>query len=336
MRLTTIKDIAKKLGINHSTVSRAINNDPRVNAVTKRRVMDMVKEMDYMPNMAARGLARGKSNTVAVVTFSYFSTFAVGLMKGIESEMLKTKYDMLYYSTSRYTFVGTADRDAYIYEKILNEKKADALIVFSGILYGRKNITERYKEAGIHLVFIEGKDTWGSRVHYDNISAAGMAVKHLQEKKRKKIGMLIGNTVDVQSFRERKAGFLKAFKPGDRQAAAANIFEFTEDTPEMALSALKFFTHNRIDAVYVAASDDYALRLLKEAQKTGLRVAEDMAIVGQDDTIAAVAADITTIRQPIIEMGKKAVEIAVRAMETNNIALRDEIFYPELIIRKTT
>ncbi len=330
--MITIKDIAKKLGINHGTVSRAIHNDPRVNAVTKRRVMELVKEMNYVPNMAARGLARGKSYTIAVVTFSYFSTFAAELMRGIETEIIKTKYGIIYYSTSRFTYVGTADRDAYIYEKILNEKKADALIVFSGILYGKKGITERYKKAGIPLVFIEGKDTWGSRVHYDNMAAAGLAVKHFQERKRKKIGMLTGNTLDVQSFKERKAGFLKALG----QDAAANIFEYQENTPEMIVSAYNFFKLNKIDAVYVASGDDHALKLLKEAQKMGLRVPEDMAIIGQDDTTAAVAGDITTIRQPITEMGKKAVEIAVRALDEKDDTLRDEVLYPELVVRKTT
>jgi DNA-binding LacI/PurR family transcriptional regulator len=336
MKFVTIKDIAKKLGIDHSTVSRAINNEPGVSAVTRRRVMEMVKEMEYVPNMAARGLARAKSNTIAVVSYSYFSTFAVELMRGIEAEMLNTKYEMLYYSTSMYTFIGTEGRDVYIYEKILNEKKADALIVFSGILYGKKNITERYKKAGIHLIFIEGQDTRGSRVHYDNAMAAGMAVRHLKQRNRKKIGMLIGNTIVVQSFKERKQGYLKAFEPDERRDAEANIYEFTEFTSEMAVSAFNFFVRNGIDAVYVAVGDEFALNLIKEARKAGLRVPEDMAIVGQDDTIAAYAADITTIRQPIVQMGRKAVEIAVRALGENDPALRDEMFYPELVVRKTT
>jgi DNA-binding LacI/PurR family transcriptional regulator len=335
MGLITIKDIAKKLGIDHSTVSRAIHNSPLVSAATKQKVMKMAEELDYTPNMAARGLVRAKSNTIAVVTFSYFTTFVSELMRGIENEIIKTKYDIIFYSTSKYTNIGTSGRDAYIYEKILNEKKADALIVFSGILYGKKNITQRYKKAGIHLIFIEGKDTWGNRVHYDNVAAAEMAVGHLFDRKRKNIGMLIGTPL-AESFKERKIGFLKAMKKTGNTSAASNIFEFHEDTPEMVFSALNFFIKKRIDAVYVAASDDYAVRLLKEAQKIGIRVPADLAIVGQDNTISAQAADITTIRQPIMEMGKKAVEIAVSALEENNVSMRDEVFYPELIVRKTT
>jgi DNA-binding LacI/PurR family transcriptional regulator len=187
------------------------------------------------------------------------------------------------------------------------------------------------------LVFIEGKDTWGNRVHYDNLGASRMAVRHFQGKKRKKIGMLIGNTVIVQSFRERKIGFLKSFKPDERKAAAANIFEFQENTPpEMIKSALNFFIRNRIDAVYVASGEDHGVYLLKEAKKMGLRVPEDLAIIGQDDSVAADTADLTTIVQPIVEMGKKSVEIAVLALEGGGVPLRDEILYPELIIRKTT
>lgn len=336
MRITTIKDIARKLGISHTTVSRSINNDPRISEKTREAVLRAVKEMNYMPNLAARGLARGRSNTIAVVTFSYFLDFPVQLMRGIEAEMIKTKYEIAYYTTSRYTYIGTGGKDAYIYEKILNEKKAEAVIVFSGVLYGEKGITERYKKAGIHLVFIEGKHTWGHRIHYDNGSAVEMAVKHLIERKRKRIGMLIGNTVDVQSFSERKAGFLKTMQDHGRQGAAKNIFEYQESTPEMAKSACNFFIKNRIDGVYVASGDYHALQLAREAGKLGLKVPDDMAILGQDDGLIAEAGGLTTIRQPVAEMGKKAVEIAVEAIEKKDIEMRDEIFYPELIIRKTT
>lgn len=336
MKHTTIKDIARKLGISHTTVSRSINNDPRISEKTREAVLRAVKEMNYMPNLAARGLAGGRSNTIAVVTFSYFLEFPSLLMRGIEPEMIKTKYNIIYYTTSRYTYIGTADKDAYIYEKILNEKKADAVIVFSGVLYGEKGIIERYKKAGIHLVFIEGKDSWGHRIHYDNKAAVEMAVNHLIERKRKKIGMLIGNTVDVQSFSERKAGFLKAMLDNGRHGASKNIFEYQESTPEMVKSACNFFVKNRIDGVYAASGDFQALQLVREAEKLGLKVPDDMAIVGQDDGAVAEAGGLTTIRQPITAMGKKAVEIALEAIEKKDIEMRNEIFYPELVVRKTT
>lgn len=299
-------------------------------------VLRAVKEMNYTPNLSARGLVRAQSNTIAVVTFSYFLAYPVELMRGIEAEMIKTKYDLLYYTTSRYTYIGTEGRDAHIYEMILNERKAAALIVFSGVLYGDKDITERYRKAGIQLVFIEGKDTRGHRVHYDNNQAAEMAVAHFVERKRKKIGMLTGNTVDVQSFSERKEGFLKAMIRNKMKNAKKNIFEYKEITPEVEKTALNFFIKNNIDAVYCASGDDFAIRLIHEAKKLGIKVPQQLAVLGQDDLPVARAADLSTIRQPITEMGKAAVDIAVNAIANKDEKMRDDIFYPELIVRGTT
>jgi len=212
MKAITIKDIGKKLGISHTTVSRAINGDTRISKATRDRVMAAVEEMDYSPNLAARGLVKGKSNTIAIVTPSYFANFSVDVMRGIEPEMIKTKYDICYYTTSRYTTMGTQGMDEHIYEMILNEKRADAVIVINGSLQGRKDIIKRYRDAGIHLVFVEGRDDWGHRVHYDNQKAAAMAVKHLVERGRKKIGLLIGNFDCVESMMERHDGFRKAMQ----------------------------------------------------------------------------------------------------------------------------
>ncbi|HRU38742.1 MAG TPA: LacI family DNA-binding transcriptional regulator [Candidatus Goldiibacteriota bacterium] len=335
MRIITIKDIAKKLGVSHSTVSRSVNNDPRISEKTREAVLRAVKEMKYMPNTAARSLARAKSNTIAVVTFSYFLPFPVELIRGIEESVIRAGYELVYYTTSRYTYMGTEGRDAFIYEKILNEKKADVVIVFSGMLYGGRNIIGRYKKAGVQLVFVEGKDKWGHRVHYDNYAAAEIAVSHFSAQNRKKTGMIIGNTVDVQSFSERKAGFLRAMAKTGQKQADRNIFEFSEMTPRLANEALEFFMKNGIDSVYTACGDTQAVDLLIEAAKKGIRVPEDIAIIGQDDIPIARAAGLTTVRQPIRDMGKKAVEIAVEAIRNKNIKMKDVLFAPELIKRNT-
>jgi len=335
MKITTIKDIAKKLGVSHSTVSRSVNNDPRISEKTREAVLRAVKEMKYMPNTAARRLARARSDTIAVVTFSYFLPFPVELMRGIEESVIRRGYELAYYTTSRYTYRGTEGRDAFIYEKILNEKKAGALIVFSGMLYGGRDIISRYKKAGIHIVFIEGKDKWGHRVHYDNYAAAEIAVSRFNEMRRKKTGMLVGNTVDVQSFSERKAGFLRAMARTGKKQPERNIYEFSEITPQLAGDALKFFLKNGIDSVYCACGDTQAVELLLEAGKKGLRAPDEIAIIGQDDIPIARAAGLTTVRQPVRDMGKKALEIASEAIKDKNIKMRDVLFAPELIRRGT-
>jgi DNA-binding LacI/PurR family transcriptional regulator len=337
MKATTIKDIGKKLGISHTTVSRAINGDTRISQVTRDRVTAAVKEMKYSPNMAARGLVRGKSNTIAVVAPSYFANFSVDVMRGIEPEMIKTKYDICYYTTSRYTTIGTQGKDQYIYEKILNEKRADAVIVLNGILMGDGDVLKRYKRAGIHLVHIEGRDSWGHRVHYDNERAAAVAVKHLVDTGRKKIGLLIGSYEWVESMKERHDGFKKAMQECTGKFDRESVFSFVEDFGDAVKNSLYHFIKNKVNAVYVGTGDEDAIKMINEAHKIGLKVPDDIAIIGQDDIRMAAVAGLTTIRQPITEMGQKAVEMAVSAIEQKEYKkMRDEIFYPELIIRKTT
>ncbi len=337
MKLATIKDIAKRLGINHGTVSRALNNDPRISGATKALVVKTARLMNYSPNTYARGLAGGRSNTIAAVTPAYFSMYSADIMRGIETEIIKTDYDLDYYTTRRFSMIGTAGRDVYIFEKILNERKADAVITISGNVTGRGGILSRYKKAGIQVIFVEGKGDWGHRVHYDNMHAAALAVEHLIEKKCKKPGMLIGNTRDVESYKERLAGFKKAMKDRGMRTDGENIFSFYEEYQAMPTAALNFFLEKKIDGVYSAAGDYTAFRFYNEAARQGIRIPDDIALVGQDNSALSRAAEITTINQPIVEMGEKAVEIAARAIESGDLKnMRDELFHPELIIRKST
>ncbi len=336
MRAVTIKDIGKKLGINHSTVSRAINGDPRISVDTKRKVMDAVRDMKYTPNLAARGLIRGKSNTIAIITPSYFSNFSVDIMAGIEPEMIKTRYDVTYYTTSKYTTIGTQNKDSDLFAKILNERKADAVIV-NGPIVGDPDILKRYKKAGIHIVYIEGKGDWGHRVHYDNQKAATMAVKYLADRGRKRIGLLVGNYEYVESMKERRDGYKKAMLDFTGKYDKDLTFSFYEDFGDACKNALMHFVDKKANAIYVATGDEDAIKVMAEAEKLGIKIPEDIAIIGQDDMKMAKIAGLTTIKQPISEMGKKAVELAVNAIEKNELKkMRDEIFYPELIIRKTT
>jgi LacI family transcriptional regulator len=337
MKLITIKDIAKKMGISHSTVSRSINDDPQISKATRDRVKKIINEMHYYPNAVARGLARARSNTIAVVTPSFFSPFSVEIMRGIEPEIIRSRYEMNYLSPRRYLDANSWGLDSILYERILNEKKAAAIIIISGNLYGGKNIIGRYRKAGIHVVFIEGGDKWGHRVRYDNEAAADMAVKHLISRNRKKIGLMVGNDRVVESMKERRHGFVKAMRRNGRVADENNMFVFYEDSPDIQRVALDFFIKNKVDAIYVASGDSDAQRLLDEAEKSGIKVPDDIAIISQDDMATASVVKLTAVRQPIVEMGKKAIELAVSAIETNNKKnMRDEIFYPELVVRKTT
>jgi LacI family transcriptional regulator len=116
-----------------------------------------------------------------------------------------------------------------------------------------------------------------------------------------------------------------------------SVFSFNEDFGDAVKNALYHFIKNKINAVYVGTGDEDAIKMINEAAKIGIKVPEDLAIIGQDDIRMSAVAGLSTIKQPIVEMGQKAVELAVAAIEkTNDGRMRDEVFYPELIVRKTT
>lgn len=335
MKFITIKDIAKKLGVSHQTVSRALNNDPRVKKETAQKIKLLAAKMHYIPNIAARNLARIKSNTISVITFSYYSHFPVAIMSGIEPVIRKTNFDFDYYTTQKFTFSGLDGKESYIFEKILDERRASAVILIS--INMQEKTLMQYKEAGIHVVFIEVEGVWGHRVHYDNEKAAELAVDHFIERKRKNIAIFIGNTKVVKSFNERMKGFKKAMQKHGLSIDDRNIFEFEEEPPDVCNIALKFFLKNKIDAVYLAGSDAYLLNFLKEIKNKKLKIPDDIAIISQDDVTLPLATDVTAIKQPIEQMGEKAAEIAISAIEKNDFKnMQNVIFYPELIIRGST
>jgi len=335
MKFTTIKDIAKKLGVSHQTVSRALNNDPRVKKETAEKIKKLAIRMNYIPNTAARSLARAKANAVAVVTFSYYANFSNAIMSGIEPVIRNTNFDFDYYTTQKFTFTGPDGKESYIFEKILDERRARAVILIS-VNMSEKTLL-RYKSAGIHVVFLEVSGIWGHRVHYDNERAAEMAVDHFVERGRKRIGIMIGNTKVVRSFNERMKGFKNAMQKYGLSMDDGNIFEFLEEPPDVCKLALEHFLKNKIDAIYIAGSDAYLPSLLNEIRKKGLKIPDDIALISQDDFFIPLAANVTAIRQPIKEMGQKAAEIAITAIEKNDFKnMQDVIFYPELIIRKST
>jgi len=335
MKFPTIKDIAKKIGVSHQTVSRALNNDPRVKKETAEKIKKLALKMNYIPNTAARSLARAKANAIAVVTFSYYAHFSTAIMSGVEPVIRNTNYDFDYYTTQKFTFTGPDGKESYIFEKILDERRAKAVIIIS-VNMPEKTLL-KYKKAGIHIVFLEVSGIWGHRVYYDNEKAAEMAVDHFIERGRKRVGIMIGNSQVVRSFNERMNGFKKAMLKHGLSVNEENVFEFIEEPPEVCKLALEHFLKNKIDAIYIAGSDAYLPSLLNEIRKKGLKIPDDIALISQDDFFIPLAANITAIKQPIKEMGQKAAEIAISAIEKNDLKkMQNVIFYPELIVRGST
>ena len=328
----TLEDIAKQAGVSRSTVSRVVNESPDVRETVRKRVLDVIQGAGYQPHAAARALASQRSGTIGLVlphSVSFFFTdpYYPHLTKGIAQAC--NQYDQ----TLALFLVGSKEDEEKIFPRLARKGFLDGVIVQSGH-HGEQWIIGRFLDAKLPMV-IAGRPFRADNVSYidiDNVSAASMAVSHLIQLGRKRIALITGPTNSTVGI-DRKQGYLKAITDRGREVDEALITEgdFTEAGGYYSMQRLLLA---KPDAVF-AASDIMALGAIRAAREAGLRVPDDLAVVGFDDLPIATVSDIqlTTVRQPVVQFGAKAVEVLIDLIENGIDPPRHIILDTELVIR---
>jgi LacI family transcriptional regulator len=329
----TLEDVAKKAGVSHTTVSLVLHGDKKISDRTRTKVLRIIQDMNYHPNYHARSLAKGNTNTIAVLASFYSSLFAMDIIKGMEDESVKTELSINQYSTR-----GDKKMETEQLNKILYGRSADCLVVVS--LLPEKSIMMKFKEAGIPIILIERKLDGFSSVGTNNEKGAFLAAEHLIRSGRKNIALACGHLdcFDCSNSKERYEGFMRAMKeykvPFNRDNFFPTWYDFDDGT-----KVINSIAENKmeVDALFFASGDNAALGAVKEAKNMGINVPDDLAIIGYDDILVAsmVQPSLTTIRQPIIQMGREAFRLAVKSV---NNELKEPVvttYEPELIIRES-
>ncbi|MCX8094078.1 MAG: LacI family transcriptional regulator [Candidatus Goldbacteria bacterium] len=328
----TIKDVAKKVGVTPTTVSMVMRNDPRISQETKEKVMRAVKELNYYPNYLGQSLVKGKTNTIAVTSNLFFAWFKMDILNGIGKTIFETKYKMNQYSTHD-------DFGEDTLKDILYGRRADGVITIS--LRPEITILNEFKKHNTPIVLIEDTVDGFPGVKVDNFHGAYMATSYLIKKGRRKIGILTGKVAEGgKNVYERLEGYKKALKENDIDLRKKIMLETVCYTFEEGRKIFDKFIENKkgIDAIFCAAGDIAAMGLIKRAQERGVKIPEDVAIVGYDDIVVSsmITPALTTVKQPIFEMGRAAVKMLINQMESEkNIINEVVIFQPELIIRES-
>src|ERR1035437_2800618 len=185
MKRTTIKDIARIVGVTHVTVSKVINNKGRISQETRKKVLAAIKRFEYYPNYAARSLVKGKTNNIAVVEPGFSAGFPNIIISGIQDAHVLTGYDLNLYTSS-----GTSAGAVHILKRIVFEKRADVVIVVS--MGMDEEIFLEYKKAGIPVILIETETKGASSILADNEAGAYRATGYLIKKGRRRIGIVAG------------------------------------------------------------------------------------------------------------------------------------------------
>jgi LacI family transcriptional regulator len=341
MKSTTIKDIAKKLGINHSTVSRALSNNPSVNEKTAARIRKLAVEMDYIPNLAARGLVRGKSEAVAFISTRFAAPFISNVLDSFEQRAFYTKRYV--HGISPYSTRNEEQLKELLLKRILHGKMADAVVMLT--IKPREEILAEYNRAGVPVILIENSMKGAHSITINNLSGAEKAVNYLMDRGRKNIGLIVGETIQPPSMDaniaavERKLGYIGALEKRGLHVKESNIEVIHAYKYEEGRKALDNFLKLSVkpDAIFCAAGDIVAMGVLERADELGIKIPGDIAVIGFDDVQAArhLNPPLTTVRQPLEEIGIMAFDMTVEAIDGKLKKDRNVVIDPELIIRKS-
>lgn len=329
----TLEDIAKRSGVSRSTVSRVINGQPYVRQEVRERVLRVIQETGFHPNLAARALASQRSWMIGLVlprnvssffTDPYFPRLTQGIARACN----------LYNYTLGLFLISTPIDEEKIFPRLSRRGFLDGILVQSGEVGDQ--LIERLINLTIPVV-VAGRPFHSNDVSYidvDNVTAAYEAVTHLIQLGYRKIGTITGALTSTVSL-DRKEGYLKALLNNGLRLDKNLIVEgdFTETGGYLAMQRL---LPAQPDAVF-AASDVMALGAMRAVREVGLRVPEDIAFVGFDDLPVATLANppLTTIHQPIAEFGERAVEMLIDLIENGVKPPRRVIMDTELVIRES-
>ncbi|MBN2103691.1 LacI family DNA-binding transcriptional regulator [bacterium] len=327
----TIYDVAKKAGVGIGTVSRVINNSSQITPETKSRVLKVIRDLRYQPHAMARGLAQNKSLMVAIILPSFTGYFYLELLRGIQQEISEHSYDIVLYN------VDNPERIDIFMNRILRERRVDGMLLVS------MSISEKYKDrflrANFPIVLVDSFHKELDSVSVENEQGAYLATKHLIDQGHNKIGMIDAQLKSTPA-KIRLQGYKKALKdhhlPFNKNYLLISDADTDKDgfNRQAGYEAMKqmLAMPDRPTAVFIS-SDVQAAGAIRALQEAGLTIPRDMAIVGFDDIELAQYLGLTTIHQPLYEMGRLAVHRLMERIKGKLPEHLDKHFSTHLVIR---
>lgn len=329
----TLEEIAKLSKVSRSTVSRVINDDPKVSPTTRERVRAVIQKVNYHPNAAARGLAAGRTRVLGLVipmpVAAVFSDpYHPLVIQGVASACNAHEHSVM-------LWLAEPDYERRTITQTLHNGLIDGVILASMLL--EDPIMESLVESKLPFILI-GRHPKNDRVSYvdvDNVNSAREIVSYLLRLGRRSIATITGPR-NMIAGADRQEGYIAALRdrgiPIDPHLIAAG--DFSEDSGYAAMQRL---LPCKPDALF-AASDMMAIGAVRAIREAGLRVPEDIAVVGFDDVPFATRADppLTTMRQPIYRTGFVAAETLIDLIANPSPQPHRIILPTELVIRASS
>lgn len=331
----TISDIARAAGVSATTVSLVLNRKGSINEATRVRVLRLAEEMRYVPNPIARALRGGRTLTLGVVVNHLQNPFFTAMFNGIERVTDARGYTVLVSQTHD----DLAKEEAQV--RLMAERGVDGLILLPCSQEGA-HVDEVLERHGLPVVlvgnFFEGREYLA--VVADNWNGARKAVQHLIALGRRPIVHIAGPSTQTMSlFRRRgfETGMAERFP--DFSPAEA-VFPVSAMTPAEGYRAMaQVLARQPTPLSLFVVNDDTALGVLRYCAEHGLRIPEDVALVGFSDieTLSYLNVPLTTVRIPAETMGEKAAGMLLASLEQGGLPAPERLVLPvELVVRGST
>jgi LacI family transcriptional regulator len=333
---TTIKDIAGQAGVSYATVSRALNNKYGVNPETREKVLEIARRLGYSPNAIARGLVSNHSFTLGLILPDMTNPYFPAVAAGIEAGAQERGYSV-FLCNSNWDRRRESD-----YMRLLSERRVDGIIrAPAGSSEGEQSEAKERVEEQLPTVYVSNapKDTDRSSVVIDNIRGGYMATKHLIDCGYETIGF-IGVSERGMADNNRLEGYKMAFERYGRELDPRYLKfgDFRQQTGYNIIRSL--IQEGDYPSAIFAENDVLAIGILHGIKDSGLKVPEDIALIGFDDISFSAYQEIqlSTIKQPKEQMGRIAVVILIDEIEAGerNRPPKRVILEPELVVRRSS
>lgn len=331
MRKPTIKDVAKKANVSIATISRVLNKTNQgYSEKTEEHVLKTIQEMAYSPNAIARGLINKKSGTIGVIFPDISGLLSAELLKGIETNAQLAGTSVIVCNT----YANPEKTIQYLH--LLNEKQVD------GVLFVSQHLSKEYEDVISHMKipFVAVSSTSEiagiPEIKVHDEKAAYDATNYLLENGHTNIGMISGCLNDSIAGSPRANGFRRALAdaglPFEESKIQSIGFRFKEGQ-----RSFRKIMHDHPDLTAIfAASDELAAGALSEAYQMGIRIPDDLSIIGYDNTQLAImlTPPLTTVSQQFEKMGATAVDLLLNHIQTGE-EMTSLTIQHEVIVRQT-
>ncbi|WP_025702634.1 LacI family DNA-binding transcriptional regulator [Paenibacillus forsythiae] len=325
----TIRDVAMRANVSPATVSRVLNQSKPVSKAVREKVLKVVEELNFNPNAVARSLAMKESKLIGVLIPGIDSVFLSKFVNILEEEFFKHNYTTLLCNTR---CDDDIEKD---YLRLLKDKYVDGVVLMTS--HPKPHQIEFFEQVDIPAVFAGHTDPTKqfSSVNINNYQAMYDAARYLLENGHQRIGLFGGPFIYRQAM-ERLSGYRQALADYGIGYDESLVFANDYDIEHGYENGMKLFRREDKPTAVCCVSDMVAIGAIKAAEEYGLRVPEDISIMGFDDIRLAKAyrPGITTIRQPIKELSVQAAEMLLQQIrQKENYIKETRVLAHDIIVR---